>query len=86
MSPKRAREQPEARAVSIADAGDGLADAEVLEDVEPVVLQRMWQFEILDKLRTIVKNSRRPGVVFVGQIAVVLNRYAYESATVCRLS
>ena len=31
-------------------------------------------------------NSRRPGVVFVGQIAVVLNRYAYESVTVCRLS
>ena len=71
MSPKRAREQPEARAVSIADAGDGLADAEAREDVEPVVLQRMRQFEILDKLRTIAKKGRR--VVFIGQIAVVLN-------------
>ena len=69
MSPKRAREQPEARAVSKADAGDGLADAEAREDVEPVVLQRMRQFEILDKLRTIAKKGRR----VVGQIAVVLN-------------
>ena len=71
MSPKRAREQPEAQAASIADAGDGLADAEALEEVEAVVLQRMRQFEILDKLRTIAKKGRR--VMFVGQIEVVLN-------------
>ena len=61
MSTNRAREQQKALAACI--WGGALR--------VPVVLLRMQQFELLDKLRTITRKRRQ--VLFVGQVVIVLN-------------